>query len=422
MRIALLNTDENSGGAAIACLRLAETLISNGHQVTMFCLNSSGKHSFVRPIAKSFWTKKKAKLNFVLERLYFLFFEKDKTIRFAFSPTNFGFDITQIFDFKNFDIIHLHWINFGFLSIDDLGKLLSINKPIVWTLHDMWAFTGGCHHSGDCEGFKGLCGNCIPYLRNPHENDISHTQLIRKSEIYKNIPITVVGCSNWIANRARNSTLFKDKMVVSIPNPLDLDIFKPMEISKSEYRLETGKKYILIVAMKVSVIWKGFGLLKEALNIFSNNYSVAERENIEIIVAGEADSADFAEIPFKCNLLGRINTVTEMNKVYNLTDVFVSSSIQENLPNTIMEAMATGTPCVAFGVGGIPEMIEHKKTGYLAEPRNPEDLALGIKWILENNSQKIKDNCIQKTTSSYASDIVANSYLELYNNLTFKIS
>ena len=421
MKIALLNTDDSSGGAAIACIRLAETLIAKGHKVKMFTLNSNGKHSFVEPLVKSFWTKSIAKINFVLERLYFLFFEKNKSIRFAFSPANFGFDITQSFDFKDFDIIHIHWINFGFLSINDLEKLFSLKKPVVWTLHDMWAFTGGCHHSGDCENYQEHCGYCVSYLKNPSQNDLSFLQLAKKKEVYQDFPITVVGCSEWIANRAAKSTVFREKKVVAIPNPLDLETFKPTKVEKEEFGLEKNKKYILIAAMKVTVIWKGFSLLKESLKILYSLLEDSEKEEIEILVAGDANPLDFEDIPFKTNLLGKINSSQEMNKVYNLAEVFVSSSIQENLPNTIMEAMATGTPCVAFGVGGIPEMIEHKKTGYLAEPKNSEDLAEGIRFVLKNNSAKIKIDCIQKIVSSYSKEVVAKLYLDIYESLIFKI-
>ncbi len=418
MKIALLNTDDSAGGAAIACIRLAETLIAKGHEVKMFTLNSNGKLSFVEPLVKSFWTKSIGKINFALERLYFLFFEKNKTIRFAFSPANFGFDITQSFDFKDFDIIHIHWINFGFLSINDLEKLFSLKKPVVWTLHDMWAFTGGCHHSGACENFQNSCGNCESDLRNPSEKDISNSQLTRKKEIYENIPITVVGCSQWIAERAQKSSVFKNKMVVSIPNPLDLDVFKPIKVDKQEFGFISDKKYILIAAMKVTVIWKGFGFLKEALKLFSQKLTELEKNNIEILVAGDANPVDFEDIPFNWNLLGRINTPEKMNQVYNLADVFVSSSIQENLPNTIMEAMAAGTPCVAFGVGGIPEMIEHKNTGYVAEPENSDDLADGIKFVFENKSNNpFGINSRKKVIENYSNEVVAGEYLELYRNI-----
>jgi glycosyltransferase involved in cell wall biosynthesis len=421
MKIALLNTDDSSGGAAIACIRLAETLITKGHQVTMFSLQSEGDHAFVKPIVNSFWTKNKAKLNFILERLYFLFFEKNKAVRFAFSPGNFGFDITQIFDLKDYDIIHIHWVNFGFLSISDLGKLFSLKKPLVWTLHDMWAFTGGCHHSGDCENYQENCGNCVPYLKNPSQNDLSFLQLNKKKEAYQNFPITVVGCSEWIAKRAAKSTVFREKKIVAIPNPLDLEIFKPTKVKRTEFGLEKNKKYILIAAMKVTVIWKGFSLLKESLKILFSLLEDSEKQELELLVAGDANPVDFEDIPFKTNLLGRINSPKEMNKIYNLADVFVSSSIQENLPNTIMEAMATGTPCVAFGVGGIPEMIQHKSSGYLAEPKNSEDLAEGIRFILTNPEiEKFKNSNETFVKKHYSKEVVAKKYLAVYNEF-FKI-
>ena len=191
----------------------------------------------------------------------------------------------------------MHWINFGFISIYSLEKLFKLNKPIVWTLHDMWAFTGGCHHSGDCENYQMACGNCEQYLKNPAENDLSNQIWQRKNTIFKPEFInktTIVGCSEWLANRAKKSSLLKGFSVKAIPNPLDISLFSPQ--NKAEARQKLGlpidKKLILFVAAKISVIWKGFIYFQEALEILkAQTIAGGEPYNqeIELIILGESD-------------------------------------------------------------------------------------------------------------------------------------
>ena len=422
MKIALINTDDFTGGAAVACIRLAQSLALEGIEVDILTMNESGKNILVQTIGKGYFYRLKAKLNFYFERLYFYFFEKNKQVRFAFSPANFGFDITSKINFNKYDVIHLHWVNFGFFSLNSIEKLFKINKPIVWTMHDMWPFTGGCHHSGDCLNFETGCGNCSTYLRKPAPNDISFQQFKRKKEIYESTQnLTFVGCSQWISNRAKNSFALKKASVFDIPNPIDLSIFNEIKVSKSYLNIETHKKVILFAAMKVSVIWKGFYLLKEAFIHLKSILNEEDSTNIELVVAGDANPEDFIDFPFKCHLVGRINSPEEMNKIYNIADIFVSSSIQENLPNTIMEAMATGTPCVGFSVGGIPEMIDHKENGYVANPLDAMDLAVGMDWCLQNDIYKsLSFKAKTKAKDFYDQAIVASKYKNLYLDLMKK--
>ena len=422
MKILLINTDDSMGGAAIACLRLLAVLErTDGIEINMLVQEKKRNHQKVKAIANTWLQKKMAFTRFILERLYFRFFEKNKQIRFAFSPANTGIDITEHPLVQEADIIHLHWINFGFLSLHSLEKLFKLNKPIVWTLHDMWAFTGGCHHSGDCENYQIGCGKCILYLKKPAENDLSNQIWQRKNAIFKTEFINktiIIGCSQWLANRAKKSSLLKDFSVKTIPNPLDINLFKAQ--SKVEARqklgLPTDKKLILFVAAKVSVIWKGFTYYQESLEILKSQLS--DGQKIELIVLGESDEETIQKLPFKAYALGHISDVNEIISIYSAADVFVTSSIQENLPNTIMEAMACGTPAVGFDVGGIPEMIEHKQTGFLAKYKSVQSLAEGIHWVLfETNHAGLSKIARQKVVDNYSEKVVVEQYLEIYRSL-----
>ncbi len=410
------------GGAAIACLRLLAVLEhTEGIEVNMLVQEKKRNNLKVKAIANTWLQKKLAFERFIRERLYFQFYEKNKQIRFAFSPANTGIDISEHPLVQEADIIHLHWINFGFLSINSLEKLFKLNKPIVWTLHDMWAFTGGCHHSGDCKNYQIACGNCEQYLRNPTKNDLSNQVWQRKNTIFKPECIsktTIVGCSQWLSNRAKKSSLLKDFSVKAIPNPLDINLFQPQ--NKVEARQKLGlpidKKLILFVAAKVSVIWKGFSYFQESLEILKSQ--TIDNQEIELIILGESDEETIQKLPFKAHALGRISDVNQIVSIYSAADVFVTSSIQENLPNTIMEAMACGTPAVGFEVGGIPEMIETNLTGFLAKYKSAESLAEGMKWVLyEANQEELSKNARQKVVNNYSEKVVVELYLEVYKSL-----
>jgi glycosyltransferase involved in cell wall biosynthesis len=432
LKILLINTDDAMGGAAIACLRLLKTLNqTEGIKAIMLVQEKKRDYPNVKAIAETWLQKKLAFERFVRERLYFKFQEKNKEIRFAFSPANSGIDISEHPLVQEADIIHLHWINFGFLSLKSLEKLFALNKPIVWTLHDMWAFTGGCHHSGDCENYQFSCGNCLQYLNNPSPNDLSNKVWQRKNAILNHSlrlrskhDITIIGCSQWLSNRAKKSSLLKDFLVKSIPNPLDTNLFSPQK--KAEARIKLGlpidKKLILFVAAKVSVIWKGFSYFQEALEILKTQH--IHHQEIELVILGESDVEIIQKLPFKVHSLGRISDVNQIVSVYSAADVYVTSSIQENLPNTIMEAMACGTPAVGFEVGGIPEMIESYKNemppnGFLAKYKSAESLAKGMKWVLfDANYDELSKNARQKVMDNYSEKVVLEQYLKVYRGMT----
>jgi glycosyltransferase involved in cell wall biosynthesis len=218
--------------------------------------------------------------------------------------------------------------------------------------------------------------------------------------------------------------LFKGFLVKSIPNPLDTNLFSPQK--KAEARIKLGlpidKKLILFVAAKVSVIWKGFSYFHEALEILKTQH--IHYQEIELVILGESDVEIIQKLPFKVHSLGRISDVNQIVSVYSSADVFVTSSIQENLPNTIMEAMACGTPAVGFAVGGIPEMIDSYKNGmppngFLAKYKSAESLAEGIKWILfEANHDELSKNARQKVLDNYSEKVVVEKYLEVYRGIT----
>jgi glycosyltransferase involved in cell wall biosynthesis len=337
LKVLLLNTDDFTGGAAIACRRLLKALRTHTDvKAKMLVQESKSGQEGVIQLNNSWFTKKMAFLRFVLERLYFLFYEKNKAVRFAFNPAKFGIDITDNQTFKEFDIIHLHWINFGFLSIDSIKKLAQTDKPIVWTLHDMWAFTGGCHHSRECENYQKTCGNCEQFLKNPSPTDLSNQIWQEKMAVFSKANLTIITCSEWLGNRARKSSLFQNVRVEAIPNPIDIQIFKPIDktVSRKEFNLDENKKYILFAAMRLDAVGKGFTYFAEALSMFDVRLSKFVNPNIEhrttdieIIVFGQAQASDFEILPFKVNILGQLSDLETIAHAYSAASVFVIHGI-----------------------------------------------------------------------------------------------
>ncbi|GGC06903.1 glycosyltransferase [Dyadobacter sediminis] len=417
MNVVFINTSDSSGGAAIACSRLQKALEKhlniNGVILTQ---EKKLENSSVISLTPTRWKKQMAWFRFVAERLLFLPYEKSREIRFLFNRGIVGIDISSHPLVQNADIIHLHWINFGFLSIHSLKKLLSLGKPIVWTLHDMWAFTGGCHHSGKCENYQLSCGNC-KFLRNPSSNDISYKDWLLKKKTYTEF--AAIGCSKWLTNRAKSSSLLANCYTASIPNPIDTATFCP--VLKSQARrflnLPDNKMLILFAAMRIDAVKKGFIYFERALQIFKEHNSETANE-IEIIVFGSGNCEIFKQLPFPVHVLGHLSSETQISLAYNAASVFVIPSLEENLPNTIMESFACGTPVVGFDVGGISEMIEHKQNGYLSVYGSSESLAEGINWVLKNNLNGVlSKQARQKVINSYSEKVVAMQYKRLYQML-----
>ncbi len=422
MKITILSTFDNFGGASIAASRLNKALNINGLSSNMLVQDKKGNLPNIETIAPNWFQKKLAFLRFALDRLQFTFYEKNKDVRFIFSQAKIGVDVSNYPLIQQSDIIHLHWINFGFLSLNSLEKLFKTKKSIVWSLHDMWVFTGGCHYARECTNYEKNCGNCEQFLRNPSENDLSHQVWERKKEIFLNANLTIVTCSEWLAQKGRESSLLKGKTIISIPNPIDIDVFRPIEksVARAYFKLNPDKKYILFGAVKISDVRKGFAYFIEALLVISNQLMVngIRNSDIEIIIFGQAQASDFEGLPFKVNILGKLSDIETIAKAFSAATVFVSPSIEDNLPNTIMESMACGTPVVGFEVGGIPEMIDHKSNGYLAKYKSSEDLAKGIYWTLfESDYQVLTNNSRKKVLDNYSEKVITEKYKKVYQSL-----
>ncbi|MCO5937265.1 glycosyltransferase [Mucilaginibacter sp. RB4R14] len=418
MKVALINTSDSGGGAAEACMRLLKALQLQQVNVTMVVQHKKRAEDAVYTVERNIFGKLRSNINFLLERIPFMLFqERDKQVRFAFSPANAGTDISQSKVIKEADIIHLHWTNSGFLSINDVKKLIALNKPIVWTLHDMWAFTGGCHYAGPCNHFKNQCGNCY-FLRNPEDNDISHDGWVDKKDmlsIAKNL--SVVTCSHWLGEVAMKSTLLKGFIIQAIPNPIDIELFahKDKAVARAKWGVDPAAKIILFGAANINDRRKGISFLVNALQILKDKYA---NEAVEIVIFGKNKHFDTSTLHFPVKQLNTITSPADLAEIYSMADVFVSPAVEDNLPNMIMEAMSCSTPVVAFNTGGIPDLIDHQVNGYMAEFKSSTDLAAGLNDVLNTaNRDKYAAAARYKVKRMFNNEKVARQYIDLYKSV-----
>jgi len=422
MKVTLINTTDAGGGAPIACMRLLKALELKQVDVHMQVQEKKTRDHQVESIGNDLISRLKIRFNFLNERLPFIWFKaKDKSVRFAFSTADTGTDISHKPEILNADILHLHWTNGGYLSINNLKKLFETGKPVVWTLHDMWAFTGGCHYAGECNHFESNCGNCW-MLRDPASKDISYAGWMRKNEMLKAVKnIVFVTCSHWLADVARTSSLLKDFRIETIPNPIDTDIFSPKNKTEAriKWNIHPKSKIILFGAANILDRRKGITYLVEALNDLKNNYP--DLDKVEIIIFGKNKSFDVNLLPFKVYELNIITSQRDIAELYSLADVFVTPAIEDNLPNTVMESLACGTPVVAFDTGGIPDMVQHKKNGYLAEFKSATDFAAGIHYVLNSERKdELYLNARNKVLQNFTNEIVASKYMVVYQSILNK--
>lgn len=418
MRVLLVNTSEDTGGAAIAANRLLKALDRNGVEATLLVRDSRNASPQATRNIRHLRHRLLQRARFVLERDYiFLRNGFSRKNLFAIDTATHGADITRLPEFRRADVIHLHWTNQGMLSLRDIRRILCTGKPVVWTMHDMWPFTGVCHQAGDCKGWQTGCGHC-PLLRHPSANDLSRHTYLRKARAYSAGRTVFVGCSQWLTALARRSPLLREQTVTSIPNPLDTGLYRPAESDAARRRqhLPPGKRLILFVAHKATDPNKGIGYLREAVSQLCR-HDEKLREQMAVVVVGHKAETLQGTFATPLYIKGYVSDADTMIDLYNAADVLAMPTLMDNLPNTIAEAMSCGTPCVGFDVGGLPQMIDHGHNGLLAAYRDADDLARCLRRALFDPScADFPAQARAKAVSAYSEQAVAERYAEIYRN------
>ncbi len=314
------------------------------------------------------------------------------------------------------DIINLHWICNGFVPIETLAKF---HTPLLWTLHDMWPFTGGCHYTQECDRYQTSCGAC-PQLKSQKNWDLSRWVWQRKAKAWKKLNLTIISPSLWLAQSAKSSSLLKNVRVEVIPHGLNLEKYKPIEqkIARNLLNLPQDKQLILFGASPGTTNnkRKGLHLLEPALKQL---IQWGWQDKLELVIFGSSQPDSPLDLGFKTHYLGEFRDDMSLALIYSCADVMVVPSTQEAFGQTASEALACGTPVVAFAATGLKDIIDHQLNGYLADPFEIEDLARGIRWILEDSDrhQKLCDHSRQKAKQEFSLELQARRYLCVYQEI-----
>ena len=409
MKVLHVSISDGGGGAALGAYRLHRGLRGARVQSEMLVLRKLTEDPTVHRLSSLLkrWGRARRRLS---ERRHQRRLDDNPRVAGSghWSLNLFNYPIASAINSFGSDIVHLHWVGDNFVPIRQLEK---IRAPIVWTLRDMWAFSGGCHYAGDCFNYQVACGDC-PQLVNRSENDLSAKAQAAKLRAWSKLPLTVVTISEWLAECARNSSLLGDKRIEVIGNPIDPTVFKPLnrEAARQAFNLPLDKQLILFGAIGgTSDRRKGFRYLAEALRKLDND------DPVELVVFGSARREDI-DVGRPAHQVGRLRDEVSLSALYSACDVYVLPTTQEALGKTLMEALACGTPCISFAGTGPNDLVAHQVDGYLARMKDSADLAAGIEWTLAQawSREELRRRIVER----YGVEQISERYIKLYKSLS----
>ena len=325
---------------------------------------------------------------------------------------NTGFEGTSLIKspaYRDADLVHLHWIN-GFVR---LRALKDIDKPLVWTMRDMWPLTGGCHYAVGCERYKSGCGKC-PQLGSRHVRDLSWLVSLNKRA---SLPphLRLVGISQWVSECARESRVLSGYPIETISNSIDTRQFAPVEsvVARKNLGLPLDRRIVLVGARRVNEFYKGFDLFLTATKALN-------ARDLHVVLFGEIAKREMAGSGISYSNLGFLSDTVALCNAYSAADVFVAPSRMEAFGKTLVEAMACGTPVVCFDATGPKDIVDHENTGFKAQPFDPLDLARGIQWVLsrdEEEQQRMRKDARKRAVTLFDSRVIAGQYEDLYRDM-----
>ena len=409
IKVLHLSSFDVSGGAARSSYRIHQGLQEAGVNSCMLVQFRSGDNRAV--VATE--NKVVAQVRSVSASL--IWKVNPPPLRWPFSPQWVPDAIAPKIAQINPDIINLHWVCNSFLQIETLAKF---NKPLVWTLQDMWAFTGGCHYTEGCDRYQSSCGHC-PQLQNNKDHDLSRWVWQRKAEAWKGLNLTIVAPSIWMAKCASAAALFQGLRIEVIPFGLDTQQFKPTDskVARDLLNLPQDKQLVLFGAINAtSDTRKGFHLLQAALKQLSWE---GWGDRLEVVIFGSSAPTEPVDLGFRAHYLGRFQDDLSLCMAYAAADVMIAPSIEESFGQTASESLACGTPVVVFRNTGLEDIVDHQRQGYTAHHSDIEDLARGIAWVLQDQERHnlLRQSARAKAVKEYTVELQAERYLNLFGQI-----
>ena len=328
-----------------------------------------------------------------------------------FSGPEAAYGLDMLPRVANAGIVNLHWVA-SFLNLAGAAAALR-GRPIFWTLHDMRPFTGGCHYSGGCSRFIDRCGSC-PQLASDDSFDLSFQAWQRQMGEYRKCNLHIVTPSEWLADRARQSSLLRSFPVHTIENGHPLDVFTPLD--RMALRRELGivpEDFVLgVTAENLREKRKGMQYLFACLERIAASDL---RDTVRVFALGANPPDAVARCGVRADAVGHVAGIKEMALYYNVLDAVMLPSLEDNMPNVIAEAMGCGTPVIAFDVGGVGGMVSHSETGWLVPAKDAQGLAEGVRGMYANGfAAQLRENCRQTALARWEMVGQARKYRELF--------
>ncbi len=409
MRVLHISASDYQGGAARAANRLHHGLRSIGVESAMLVRSRfTDDPSVLAPVTRV--QKLAAQVRTMVDQWPLKLYDVDTFWSLAWAPHRISAAVRK---FKP-DVVHLHWICAGFLPV---WALSSLRLPTVWTMHDCWPFTGGCHYTFGCNGYEHACGQC-PQLHSTSTHDLSRWAMMMKRWCWEHTEFSLIAPSNWLAARARRSSLLQGRDIHVLPNGMDLDVLKPLDkrFARQVLNLPQDAKLVLYGAADPRDPNKGLQHLERSIPYLRQRFP---KQRLGFVVFGTSNNSINVEPPFFSAAVGRLHNDRELAVLYSAADVTCVPSMEDNLPNVALESLACGTPVVAFSTSGLTDIVDHGRNGYLARAFLPEDLAAGIECILrdEERWRQLSNAARAKAVAAYDARTAAQRHVDLYQSL-----
>jgi len=405
VKVAQVSYSDTMGGAARAAYRIHHALLQHGVDSRM-CVGQANRGDWTVQTIHGRWNKTINKFRHPVARLVVRAIGTKNGARQ--SPNIFPSHWQQQLNDSDVDVIHLHLMAEEMMSIAEIGRL---QGPVVWTLHDMWGFCGAEHHTEEVRWRDGYTRRNRPDYESGF--DLNRWTWQRKRK-YWHRPFQIAAPSHWLAECVQQSVLMRDWPVSVVPNPIDTDVWAPIdkELARSILRLPSGAPLLLFGADGgTRDPRKGFNLLRSAVSHLEGKLA-----GLELVVIGQLAPKEPLDLNFPVHYAGHQYDNASLRLYYSAASAVVVPSRLDNLPNCAVEAHACGTPVVAFHAGGLPDIVDHEKTGYLAKPYDAEDLARGIQWVLEDAERcaLLGTRSRRAAVARYSYPVVAEQYLQVY--------